>query len=119
MLGAMRLFGLIIVSSLLGCAGAPEPAATPTASVAPAAQTASPAPASPAGASSALDLSTADKARTTLYEVLRRGDKEAFRRCVTKRILARQEAHFDEWYGVWKAAADRGAEPFKKVTVAQ
>ncbi|MDI1476509.1 hypothetical protein [Polyangium sp. y55x31] len=67
-----------------------------------------------------LDLGTPEKARATIYDVLRRGDKEAFKKCVSKRILERQAAQFDTWYAAWKTAADNGPpEKFKKIEVKQ
>ncbi|MDC3958992.1 hypothetical protein [Polyangium jinanense] len=73
-----------------------------------------------ASAAPALDLSTPEKARATIYEVLRRDDKEAFKRCVSKRVLERQNDQFDTWYAVWKAAADKGPpEKFQKIGVTQ
>lgn len=67
----------------------------------------------------ALDLSTAEKARMTIYEVLKRGDKEEFKKCVTKRILDRRDRRmdFDAWYAVWKDETKDGPEKFKAITV--
>jgi hypothetical protein len=112
----LALTTLALLALCAACTnGAPEPQAPPAAT--PAAAPPSPAPAPAAAAS--LDLSTAEKARATIYEVLKRGDKEAFKTCVSKRVLVRQGEKFDAWYGVWKAAADRGAESFKKIAVTQ
>ncbi|MFT3767690.1 MAG: hypothetical protein QM820_19720 [Minicystis sp.] len=122
----MRISCLLSAVLLLGCAGAPEPstpppAATPPAAAAPAApgaQAATPGQASPA-APAGLDLSTPEKARRTIYEVLKRGDKEAFRQCVSRRMLEKRKDNFDAWYAVWKSAADKGPQSFEKIAVTQ
>lgn len=112
-----------------GPASAPDqpsgaPSSEPAPSAEPAAASASPAPsAAPAGSAapapaSSLDLSTPEKARVTIREVLRKGDKEAFRQCVTKRIQERQKDAFDQWFAVWKKSADtQPATTFDKITV--
>lgn len=121
----MRISCLLPAVLLLGCAGAPEPSTPPPAAPPPAAATAvSGAPAAaPAQASHAapagLDLSTAEKARRTIYEVLKRGDKEAFRQCVSRRMLEKRKDNFDAWYGVWKGFADKGPQSFEKIVVTQ
>jgi hypothetical protein len=104
---------------LAGCGGASEPASAPVASASPASSSAPAAETTSTPSAPELDLSTPEKARHTIYEVLKRDDKEAFRRCVSKRMLERQKDQFDLWYGVWKAAADKGPEKFDKVTVTQ
>lgn len=114
----LALTTLALVALCAACTnGAPEPQAPPAAT--PAAAPPTPAHAPAAAAEASLDLSTAEKARATIYEVLKRGDKEAFKKCVSKRILEKQGEKFDAWYGVWKAAADKGAESFKKIAVTQ
>jgi len=95
----------------------PAPSAAPATSTAPAPSAAPASSAAPAPASS-LDLSTPEKARATIREVLRKGDKEAFRQCVTKRIQDRQKDAFDQWFAVWKKSADtQPATTFDKITV--
>lgn len=128
----MRIAAILLASLFIGCASTPEPSAGPTSTAPPEpaapvepAATAEPAApstaAAPAGpdAAPALDLSTPEKARATIVDVLQKGDREAFKRCVTARILDRQKDNFDAWYGVWKSAADKTPEKFQKVTVTQ
>ena len=107
---------LLLLALCSACAnGTPEPQPPAT----PAAAPTSPAPKAPA-APAELDLSTAEKARATIYEALKRDDRETFKKCVSKRILDRQGEKFEAWYGVWKAAADRGTvESFKRIVVVQ
>ena len=102
-------------------AAAPTAAATATAAAPPdTVTTASSGSAGPWAPASALDLSTPEKARTTIREVLMKGDKEAFRRCVTKRILERQRGGFDAWFQMWKEAADiKPPATFDKIIVTQ
>jgi hypothetical protein len=95
----------------------PASAAPTTSAAAPATASATAAPTTSAAAPTTPELSTEDKARTAIYEALKRDDKEGFKKLVSKRILARQNADFDKWYGVWKAAAQKGPDAFKKVTV--
>lgn len=86
-------------------AAAPDTATTASSATATTASNATAAPAAPA---SSLDLSTPEKARATIRDELMRGNKEAFRRCVTKRILEKQKDSFDDWFYTWKEAADIG-----------
>ncbi len=102
---------------------APATSAATTASAAPATSATAPmagvtATAAATGTAPATtpDLSTEEKARTAIYEALKKDDKDGFKKLVTKRILARQ-TDFDKWYAVWKAAAQKGPDAFKKVTV--
>jgi hypothetical protein len=120
-------FGLVVLPWIVACASEPPPAAPlppnvpPVASAAeaapapasapaiasgaapaPASGTASASAAAPAGA---LDLSSAEAARKTIRAVLLKGDKEAFRRCVTKKTLAKHEKGFDDWFAIWTNAA--------------
>ena len=73
--------------------------------------------ATPATTAAAPDLSTEDKARTAIYEALKRDDKEGFKKLVSKRILTKIGTEFDTWYAVWKAASDKGATAFARVHV--
>ena len=95
-------------------------AAAPTAAPPDTVTTASSGSAAAWAPASALDLSTPEKARATIREVLMKGDKEAFRRCVTKRILDRQKGSFDAWFQTWKEAADiKPPATFDKIVVTQ
>jgi hypothetical protein len=110
---------LLPVLLMVACVNDPPPAAPLPQGVAPPAVASESAPASapaPASASalasasapasaSALDLSTPEAARKTIKAVLLRGDKEAFRRCVTKKTLAKHEKGFDDWFAIWANAA--------------
>ncbi len=45
-------------------------------------------------------------------------DKEAFRSCVSKRILEAHKADFDAWYAVWQGSVGKiPAEKWTKITV--
>ncbi|MDI1451907.1 hypothetical protein [Polyangium sp. 6x1] len=116
-------FAILVLAS--ACASStPEPQAPEAPAPAPEApapaQEASGAAQDGAGAAPVLDLATPEKARATIYDVLRRDDKEAFKKCVSKRMLERQGSQFDAWYAVWKAAADKGTpEKFQKIDVTQ
>lgn len=64
-----------------------------------------------------LDLSTADKARQTIKDVLARKDKAAFRACVSKRMLDKLK-DFDAYYDVWQTESGRvAADKWNKITV--
>lgn len=110
-------FALLSSCLVAGCGGAaaeplvpdahePAPAAT--------AATATTAPASPGA-----DLSTPEKAKAAIYSALKAGDKDAFKRCVTKQNLSKHEKSFDGWFDVWKSAADRGPKSFENIRLAQ
>ncbi|APR86823.1 hypothetical protein A7982_12172 [Minicystis rosea] len=120
MIAMSKLAPFALVMTLCSaCASAP-PAPEPQAPAAPA--PAAPPPAAPAApsATAGLDLGTPEAARSTIHAVLRRGDKEAFKKCVSKRILDRQAKDFDAWFAVWKKAADeRPVERFQKVELAK
>ncbi|MEZ0230130.1 MAG: hypothetical protein ACAI25_16020 [Planctomycetota bacterium] len=61
------------------------------------------------------DLSTRDKCAEAVLAALKAGDKEAFKKCVTKRILDKHERNFDEWFEIWKkGCAEMTAETFAK-----
>ena len=79
------------------------------------------APTTPAATSAtptttAPDLSTEDKARAAILDALKRDDKEGFKKLVSTRILSTRK-DFDAWYAVWKSAADKHPDSFKKITV--
>ncbi len=73
----------------------------------------------PVTSSAGTDLSTPEKAKAAIYSALQAGDKEAFKKCVTKQNLAKHEKSFDGWFDVWKSAAARGPDAFKSIRLAQ
>lgn len=89
------------------------PATAPATAPAPATATA------PAPATSGTDLSTPEKAKAAIYSALKAGDKDTFKKCVSKQNLAKHEKSFDGWFDVWKAAAERGPKAFENVRLAQ
>ena len=102
----------LLVSCGLACGGAaPEP-------LLPDAHESAPAP-STAPVTAGADLSTPEKAKSAIYDAAKAGDKDAFRKCVTKQNLAKHEKGFDEWFDIWKSAAQRGPDAFKKVVLVQ
>jgi hypothetical protein len=61
------------------------------------------------------DLSTREKCAEAVLAALKAGDKDAFKKCVTKRILDKHEKNFDEWFEIWKkGCADMTVERFAK-----
>ncbi len=62
-----------------------------------------------------LDLSTKLKAAETIIKVLKAGEKDKFKKCLTKKILEEQKDKLDEFFALWKKeVVDRGisAEQF-------
>jgi hypothetical protein len=119
----MNYFRVLGVLLLAGCAAEParvaatpasEPVTVPSAVV-----SSNPASSASAPSTPVPDLSTADKARSTLYALSKSGDKEGFRRCVSKGILARfaTPEKFDAWFKIWQDASARHPEGFPKVEV--
>jgi hypothetical protein len=102
----------LLVSGGVACGGAaPEPLLPDAHESAP--------PASIATATAGADLSTQEKAKSAIYDAAKTGDKDAFRKCVSKRNLAKHEKGFDEWFEIWKGAAQRGPDSFKKVILVE
>ena len=105
---------------LLVACGSPEPAQAPTSPppTSPAPTTPTPAPAPRADA---LDPSSPEATRKTLIEVLKRGDKDAFKACITRRILTRREKNndFDPWFEVWKSAAVDNPSSFSNIRISE
>lgn len=107
---------LLLSCLVAGCGGAAAEPLVPDAHEAPPTATAT--PATPPAATGA-DLSTPEKAKAAIYSALKAGDKDAFKKCVSKQNLAKHEKSFDGWFDVWKSAADRGPKSFEKVRLAQ
>jgi hypothetical protein len=57
----------------------------------------------------AVDLSTPETARRSLYALVLHGDKEGFKRATTRRLLDRHAADFDAWWETWRDLAGRHA----------
>ncbi len=111
---------LLCLPFAFACGSKTPPAQTPVTSETPAPTPEVAPPADPPAQPASADLSTAEKARTTIYETLKRGDAEAFKAMVSKRMHERHDKHWDEWYGVWKTAADKGGpDKFTKITLVE
>lgn len=107
---------VLALSFVVACGG--ESSSSPTAT-APTGQTTTAATATAtatAPTATTPDLSTEDKARAAILDALKRDDKEGFKKLVSTRILSSRK-DFDAWYAVWKSAADKSPDAFKKVTV--
>ncbi len=56
-----------------------------------------------------------EKTAEAILAALKAGDKDAFKKHVSKRILDKQEKNFDEWFEIWKkGCAEMTAETFAR-----
>ena len=97
------IFALALLTSLVGGCKRSESDNGPAASGMNGAQSAS------AGTQTAksFDLSTKEQALRTMHKALRDGDKDTFRRCVSKNVLERVGKEFDSWFEVWRREAEK------------